>query len=276
MIGAWGSARRRRGSESAPAQRAAGKCRPVAGGVKSGLGWALAVPQPTRLPAHLLLLAAALAALACRSPAPPLQPAEAQSATPGTAAAHPPLQLVTPTAPPAPGEEAAEDPTLVMVRAALAARAGEMDEPQRELLAKALVEVEREHDISVLLLVALIERESRFDPLAKGPRGALGLMQVRPFVGRDVAGRIGLPWRGRQTLFDPVANVRIGTAYLAELLDRFGSEELALAAYNIGPTRLARRLARGDVRNPAFVSRVMLEYQGLQREFAATETGIGG
>ena len=57
-------------------------------------------------------------------------------------------------------------------------------------------------------------------------------------------------------------------AYLAELLDRFGSQELALAAYNIGPTRLARRLARGDVRNPAFVSRVLLEYQGLQREFA--------
>jgi soluble lytic murein transglycosylase len=101
-------------------------------------------------------------------------------------------------------------------------------------------------------------------------------MQVRPFVGRDVAGRIGLPWRGEQTLLDPVANVRIGTAYLAELLDRFGSQELALAAYNIGPTRLARRLARGEVRNPAFVSRVMLEYQGLQQEFAPTETGIGG
>jgi soluble lytic murein transglycosylase len=276
MIGAWGSARRRRGTETASAQRAAERYRPVAGGVKGGLGWALAVPQPKRLPAHLLVLAAALAALACRSPVPPLQPPGAPSTTPGTAAARQPLQLVTPTAPPAPAEEAAEDPILVMLRAVLAARAGQMEEPPRERLAKVLVELEREHDISALLLVALIERESRFDPLAKGPRGSLGLMQVRPFVGRDVAGRIGLPWRGEQTLFDPVANVRIGTAYLAELLDRFGSQELALAAYNIGPTRLARRLARGEVRNPAFVSRVMLEYQGLQQEFAPTETGIGG
>ncbi len=84
------------------------------------------------------------------------------------------------------------------------------------------------------------------------------------------------PGTVRKTLFDPVANVRIGSSYLAELLERFGSREHALAAYNIGPTRLARRLARGDVRNPAFVSRVLREYQGLQREFASTETGIGG
>jgi soluble lytic murein transglycosylase len=101
-------------------------------------------------------------------------------------------------------------------------------------------------------------------------------MQVRPFVGEDVAGRIGVPWHGAKTLFDPVANVRIGSSYFAELMERFGSREHALAAYNIGPTRLARRLARGDVRNPAFVGRVLREYQGLQREFASTETGIGG
>jgi soluble lytic murein transglycosylase len=186
---------------------------------------------------------------------------------------------VPPAGPPAPSaspEETADDPSLALARAVLAARAEPIAEPQRESLAQVLVEAERQHGISVLLLVALIERESRFDPLAKGPRGALGLMQVRPFVGEHVAGRIGVPWHGAKTLFDPVANVRIGSSYLAELLERFGSREHALAAYNIGPTRLARRLARGDVRSPAFVSRVLREYQGLQREFASTETGIGG
>ncbi len=101
-------------------------------------------------------------------------------------------------------------------------------------------------------------------------------MQVRPFVGRDVAARIGVPWEGDRTLFDPVANVRIGSNYLREVLDRFGSEDLALAAYNMGPNRLARRLARGDDRSPAFVRRVLRDYQGLQREFASSETGIGG
>jgi soluble lytic murein transglycosylase-like protein len=236
------------------------------------------VPRLQRTPLLCPLLAAALAALACRSPTPPLALPEAEPSTSPTAVGRQPLPLVAPRVPPAPSRppEAAEDPALALVREVLAERAGRIAEPQREPIAQALVEAERGHGISALLLVALIERESRFDPLARGPRGSLGLMQVRPFVGEDVAHRIGVPWQGDQTLFDPVANIRIGSGYLAELLDRFGNREHALAAYNIGPTRLARRLARGDVRNSRFVSRVLLDYQGLQREFGTTETGIGG
>ncbi len=232
-----------------------------------------------RTPLLLPLLATALVASACRAPTPFFPSQEAKPPTSAKANGREAIPLVPPAGPRAPSaspEETADDPSLVLVRAVLAARAEHIAEPQRESLAQVLVEAEREHGISVLLLVALIERESRFDPLAKGPRGSLGLMQVRPLVGEDVAGRIGVPWHGAKTLFDPVANVRIGSSYLAELLERFGSREHALAAYNIGPTRLARRLARGDVRSPAFVSRVLREYQGLQREFASNETGIGG
>ena len=235
------------------------------------------MPQLKRSPLLFPLLATALVAWACRSPAPVLPSPEPSTSTTATARqAVPPVPATTPRVPSDPPGDTAEDPGLALVRAVLAARAEHIAEPQRESLAQVLVEAEREHGISVLLLVALIERESRFDPLAKGPRGSLGLMQVRSFVGEDVAGRIGVPWQGAKTLFDPVANVRIGSSYLAELLERFGSPELALAAYNIGPTRLARRLAHGDVRSSAFVSRVLLEYEGLQREFASTETGIGG
>jgi soluble lytic murein transglycosylase-like protein len=230
------------------------------------------VPQPRRPALFLTLLAIAFVASACRSPAPPLPAPEAQIPTPAAALVPRPTLPV----PSAPREEAAEDPRLELVRAVLAVRAGHIAEPHRERLAQTLVEVEPESGVSVLLLVALIEQESRFDPLAKGPRGALGLMQVRPFVGEEVAARIGVSWRGERTLLDPVANVRIGAGYLGELVERFGSEELALAAYNIGPTRLTRRLARGDARSPVFVRRVLQDYHGLQREFASTETGIGG
>jgi soluble lytic murein transglycosylase-like protein len=214
----------------------------------------------------------ALVPLACRTPAPTHLVPQAQAAVPAVALA-PPLELEAPSAPP---EAAPEDPSLVLVRSVLTLRAARMQEPDRERLAQALVDAEREVGISVFLLVALIEQESRFDPMAKGPRGSLGLMQVRPFVGRDVAARIGVRWEGDRTLFDPVANVRIGSNYLREVLDRFGSEVLALAAYNMGPNRLARRLARGDDRSPTFVRRVLRDYQGLQREFASSETGIGG
>jgi soluble lytic murein transglycosylase-like protein len=186
------------------------------------------------------------------------------------------VALATQPAPSAPSEEAAEEPILVLVRAVLAERAERIAEPQRERLAQTLVEVERESGVSALLLVALIQQESRFDPLAKGPRGSLGLMQVRLFVGEDFAARKGIPWQGERTLLDPAENIRIGAGYLAELLERFGSQELALTAYNMGPTRLALRLAHGDVTTPAFVSRVLRDYEGLQREFAPTETEIGG
>ena len=221
----------------------------------------------------LLLLVVALLALACRSPVSEVKTVIPAAVSPRTD----PVEV--PTAqpePPVSSEEAGEDPSLVLVRGVLAVRAGRIAEPQRERLAQTLAEVEREGGPSVLLLVALIEQESRFDPRAKGPRGSLGLMQVRPFVGEDVAARIGVAWQGAQTLLDPVSNVRIGAGYLAELIARFGSRELALAAYNMGPTRLARRLARGDVREPAFVSRVLRSYQRLQREFAPSEMGIGG
>ena len=237
------------------------------------------MPQLKRSPLLFPLLATALVAWACRSPVSLFPSSAAKPPTSAAAIAGGAVPLVPPRAPRGPSaspEEAAVDPGLTLVRAVLASRAGHIPEPQREPLAQVLVEAEREHGISVLLLMALIERESRFDPLAKGPRGSLGLMQVRPFVGEDVAARNGIPWQGAQTLFDPVANVRIGSSYFAELLARFGSREHALAAYNIGPTRLARRLARGNDRNPAFVSRVLREYEGLQREFSATETGIGG
>ncbi len=232
------------------------------------------MPQPKRTAPLLPLLVFALVALACRSPVPESEaaiPAPVLSSGSGSLEAS--NALPEPSASP---EAVAEDPSLVLVRAVLAVRAERIPEPERERLAQTLVETEREGGPSVLLLVALIEQESRFDPRAKGTRGSLGLMQVRPFVGAEVAARIGVPWQGERTLFDPVANLRIGAGYLAELLVRFGSWERALAAYNMGPTRLARRLARGDERTPAFVHRVLREYEGLQREFASTETGIGG
>ena len=100
------------------------------------------------------------------------------------------------------------------------------------------------------LALAVTRQESAFNAGAVSPSGALGLMQLMPGTARDVAGRLGLPFVQSKLTADPTYNVTLGSQYLAEMLQRFGgSYELALAAYNAGPNRVARWLQTiGDPR----------------------------
>ncbi len=88
------------------------------------------------------------------------------------------------------------------------------------------------HSVDALLVAAIIEVESSFDPCAMSHRGAVGLMQVMPAT----AGSTPL-----ESLSDPARNIDIGTGYLRHLLDLYeGDLELALAAYNAGPANVRR------------------------------------
>jgi soluble lytic murein transglycosylase len=85
--------------------------------------------------------------------------------------------------------------------------------------------------------------ESLFVPDARSGAGALGLMQIMPATGRQLARRAGLPWNGNPTLIDPETNITLGTTYLADMLARYdGHRVLATAAYNAGPGRVDRWL----------------------------------
>ncbi|MFO1157692.1 MAG: lytic transglycosylase domain-containing protein [Reyranellaceae bacterium] len=101
------------------------------------------------------------------------------------------------------------------------------------------------------LALALTKQESAFNAGAVSSSGALGLMQLLPDTARDVAGRLKIPFIQEKLLRDPAYNVQIGSQYLTEMLKRFGgSYELAAAAYNAGPNRVARWLeTMGDPRN---------------------------
>jgi soluble lytic murein transglycosylase len=100
------------------------------------------------------------------------------------------------------------------------------------------------------LALAVARQESAFNSAAVSPSGALGLMQLMPGTARDVAGKLGIPYIQDKLTHDPGYNVQLGTQYLADMLQRFGgSYELALAAYNAGPARVARWLqSNGDPR----------------------------
>ena len=85
----------------------------------------------------------------------------------------------------------------------------------------------REAGVSPALVHAVIFVESGYNPKARSPKGAIGLMQVMP----ETALRYGVPDPGRT----PEANLRAGTRYLSDLMQQFGSRlDLVLAAYNAG------------------------------------------
>ncbi|MFP4568527.1 transglycosylase SLT domain-containing protein [Rhodosalinus sp.] len=102
------------------------------------------------------------------------------------------------------------------------------------------------------LALAIARRESEFDPSVVSGAGARGLMQVMPDTAREVAGRLGLGYDHDRLLSDWTFNAQLGTAYLAELVERFeGNPVLVAAAYNAGPARPIRWTRElGDPRDP--------------------------
>jgi soluble lytic murein transglycosylase len=99
------------------------------------------------------------------------------------------------------------------------------------------------------LVLALTRQESLFDRRAKSPAGARGLMQLMPATARAVAKRLRLPY-AKSNLTHGAYNVKLGSAYLADLIEKYdGSYVLALAAYNAGPSNVRRWLRNnGDPR----------------------------
>ncbi len=83
---------------------------------------------------------------------------------------------------------------------------------------------------------AITRSESTFVRDARSPVGALGLMQLMPATGRQVASSEGMRWLGSAMLYEPEYNIRLGARYLADMLKRFnGHIAMATAAYNAGP-----------------------------------------
>jgi soluble lytic murein transglycosylase-like protein len=106
------------------------------------------------------------------------------------------------------------------------------EESVREEFEPLIREHAARHALRVELVRAVIQVESGYNPRARSPKGAMGLMQLMPATARQL---------GVRNAYDPAENIGGGCAYLRQLLDRYhGNEELALAAYNAGSDAVDR------------------------------------
>lgn len=118
------------------------------------------------------------------------------------------------------------------------------------------------------LVKAVVRTESNFTPTAVSPKRAIGLMQVLP----STAAELGLKPREHasveQLLRDPWVSLLVGTRYLAQQLERFGRVDLALAAYNAGPTAVEKAGLQVPrfAETQAYVRQVLGHYRQMRRE----------
>jgi peptidoglycan lytic transglycosylase len=103
----------------------------------------------------------------------------------------------------------------------------------------------RNYHLDPALLAAVIYQESKFKSNARSDQGAIGLMQLLPETAKGIATRTGGSKFRVADLYDPEINVRYGAWYLRHLIDKYGSERTALAAYNAGQANVDSWRARG-------------------------------
>jgi soluble lytic murein transglycosylase len=118
----------------------------------------------------------------------------------------------------------------------------------------------RNYRLDPALLAAVIYQESKFHAGATSKSGAIGLMQLQPKTAQGIAIRTGGSRFRVSDLYEPEINVRYGSWYLRHLLDRYGDEETALAAYNAGQDNVDRWRREGKgiafAETRAYVDRV--------------------
>jgi soluble lytic murein transglycosylase len=103
----------------------------------------------------------------------------------------------------------------------------------------AIEENAAKNGLDPYMVASLIRQESEFNPGAISSANAWGLMQLLPSVGRSMAREEGIRHFNDIELFNPETNIRLGTRYLKEMLNRFdGQPAYAFAAYNAGDSRV--------------------------------------
>jgi soluble lytic murein transglycosylase-like protein len=172
----------------------------------------------------------------------------------------------------------ATPPDAALIDAVLAKRAPDLGLTLRRQLVHAIAEEAGRAGYDPLLILALIDVESDFTEEAVSEKGARGLMQIKPSTLHFLAQKQGLRLSPEEVASDPSLGVRLGIRYLRELHDRFGDLDMALMAYNAGPTRIWQAKKAGELdtfrRYPRLVRRDFRRFregEGLGGDWALAQ-----
>jgi soluble lytic murein transglycosylase len=161
------------------------------------------------------------------------------------------------------------------IRSVLELQGRKMNPTARVTLTRSIMEASDQCALDPMLVLAVIQVESRFDHKAISSQGAQGLMQVQPAVVTALVEEGRIPSFERianLNLIDPLVNVKVGASYLAHLKERFGDLNVALTAYNSGPTWVSKRLAAKETLPLAYASKVLTTQRTLENRLALMQT----
>ncbi|MBR6736907.1 MAG: lytic transglycosylase domain-containing protein [Clostridia bacterium] len=105
-------------------------------------------------------------------------------------------------------------------------------------------ECSQKYGVSIYLILAVIKTESSFNETAISNKGAVGLMQILPSTCEFICEKYGIE---NESLLVANFNVKVGTLYLKYLIEKFGSERVAVIAYNAGEGRVTSWLKNGQI-----------------------------
>ncbi len=142
-----------------------------------------------------------------------------------------------------------------------------LPEMDRWRIAGVIQDESRRYGYDPLFVLAMVEVESTCSPTARGQRGAVGLIQIKPSTAKAIADEVGVPWRGAQMLTRPTFNVRLALRYLWKLERRFQDPYLAMVAYNRGPERVTG-MSRGSAKRAAYVRKILARYEDLLSRYS--------
>ncbi|MCX8110015.1 MAG: lytic transglycosylase domain-containing protein [Syntrophorhabdaceae bacterium] len=130
-------------------------------------------------------------------------------------------------------------------------------------IARIIYKASRMHNVDYRLMLAIVKVESNFKHNVVSPKGARGLFQVKPSLAKYIARDAGVHWKGDHTLDEPEKNIKIGVYFFSLLLEDFDNLNLALHAYNMGPTKLKKMLSENTRPNRNFSNLVLKEYRRI-------------